>query len=44
MNPGAHERCVHVRIRQRLQLKATTVSYVGSASDWGFYLPIMGYM
>ena len=44
MNTGAHERCVHVRIRQRLQLKATTVSYVGSALDWGFNSSIMGYM
>ena len=35
MNPGAHEGCVHVRIRQILQLKPTTVPYVGSASDMG---------
>ena len=42
MNPDAHAGCVHVRIRQRLQLKSTTVHYVGSVSDWDFYLSIMG--
>ena len=44
MNPGAHERCVHVRIRQKIQLKATTVRHVRSESDWDFYLSRMGYM